>query len=104
MNNVQLFNQQHVQVFKDLALVTKSKKQLEAQEKEYKKQLEEAMDLYGIKSIDNDHLKITRVEPKPSVSIDLVKLEDKEPDLHADLLNDYPKVSTKKPYLTFKVK
>lgn len=103
-NEVQVFEQQHMQVFKQLADITKAKKQIEDQEKKVKEQLEKAMDEYDIKSIDNQYLKITRVNGSTSTSIDLKALEKEEPKLYSELLEDYPKVTTKKSYLTFKVK
>lgn len=103
-NQVQVFEQQHIQVFKQLADITKQKKLIEEQEKKVKADLEKAMDAYDIKSIDNQYIKITRVNGSTSTSIDMKALEEKEPKLYAELLEDYPKVSTKKSYLTFKVK
>ena len=104
MNEIQVFENQHLLVFKQLAEVTKTKKQLEEQEKKIKADLEKAMDAYEIKSFENQYIKITRVNGSTSTSIDLKALEEKEPKLYAELLEDYPKVSTKKSYLTFKVK
>lgn len=103
-NEVQVFEQQHIQVFKQLADITKAKKQIEEQEKKVKADLEKAMDVYGIKSIDNQFLKITRVKGSTLTSVDLKVMEEKEPKLYAELLEDYQKVTTKKSYLTFKVK
>ena len=103
-NQVQVFEQQHMEVFQKLSDVVKTKKQLEEQEKKVKEDLEKAMDAYDIKSIDNQFLKITRVNGSTSTSIDLKALEEKEPKLYGELLEDYPKVTTKKSYLTFKVK
>lgn len=99
-----IFENQHLLVFKQLAEVAKTKKQLEEQEKKIKADLEKAMDAYEIKSFENQYIKITRVNGSTSTSIDLKALEEKEPKLYAELLEDYPKVSTKKSYLTFKVK
>lgn len=103
-NQVQLFEQQHMQVFKQLADITKTKKQLEEQEKKVKEDLEKAMDQYDIKSIDNHFVKITRVNGSTSTSVDLKAMQEKEPKLYGELLEDYPKVTNKKSYLTFKVK
>lgn len=103
-NQVQVFEQQHMQVFKQLADITKTKKQLEEQEKKVKADLEKAMDANDIKSIDNQFLKITRVNGSTSTSVDLKAMQEKEPTLYAELLEDYPKVTNKKSYLTFKVK
>jgi len=103
-NEVQVFEQQHLEVFQQLATITKTKKQLEEQEKKVKEDLEKAMDAYDIKSIDNQFLKITRVNGSTSTSVDLKLMQEKEPKLYGELLEDYPKVTTKKSYLTFKVK
>ena len=103
-NQVQVFEQQHMQVFKQLADITKTKKQLEDQEKKVKADIEKAMDANDIKSIDNQFLKITRVNGSTSTSVDLKAMQEKEPKLYGELLEDYPKVTTKKSYLTFKVK
>lgn len=104
MNDLQVFQNQHMQVFKQLSEITKTKKVLEEQEKIMKEQLEKAMNEHGIQSIDNQYLKITRVSESSSTSIDLKTLEKKEPKLYGELLEDYPKVTNKKAYLTFKVK
>lgn len=103
-NEVQVFEQQHMEVFQKLSDVVKTKKHLEDQEKRFKEQLEKAMDQYDIKSIDNHFVKITRVNGSTSTSVDLKAMQEKEPKLYGELLEDYPKVSTKKSYLTFKVK
>jgi uncharacterized protein YpuA (DUF1002 family) len=101
---VQIFENRYLQVFKQVADVTKAKKDLEDQEKKVKEQLEKAMNEYGIDSIDNQYLKITRVKASSSESVDLKKMEEKEPQLYAELLADYKKVTNKKAYLMFKVK
>ena len=103
---LQVFENQYLAVFQNLAEVTKQKKALEEQEKDAKKQLEKLMDEYGISSIDNKFIKITRVAAsKGKQTIDLDKLLKEEPQLYADLLEDYPKVTgAKAGYVKFNVK
>lgn len=103
-NQVTVFEQQHLAVFQQLAGISRSKKQLELQEKKLKEELEKAMDEYEVKSIDNQFIKITRVAASSSTSVDLKALEEKEPELHKELLEDYPKVTNRKSYVMFKVK
>lgn len=87
-----------------IAIHTQQEKELAAKTKQLKADLEKAMDDYGIKSIDNHLLKITRVEASNSTSIDLKKLQEKEPKLYGELLEDYPKVTNRKAYVKFTVK
>lgn len=101
---VQVFENQYLTVFQNLADVTKQKKALEDQEKKVKSQLEKLMDEYGIKSLDNQFIKIIRVAGSSSTTIDLKKLEEQEPDLFEDLLSDYPKTTTRKASVRFDVK
>ena len=101
---LQVFENQHLAVFQNLAEVAKQKKALEDQEKEIKSQLEKLMDEYKIKSLDNQFIKIIRVASSSSTTIDLKKLEEKEPDLFKDLLADYPKTTTRKASVRFDVK
>ncbi len=101
---LQVFENQYLAVFQNLANVTKQKKELENQEKEVKAELERLMDEYQIKSLDNQFLKITRVAGSTTVSIDLKELEKKEPELYKELLADYPKTTTRKPSVRFDVK
>nr|WP_235962399.1 hypothetical protein [Heyndrickxia coagulans] len=88
----------------NIALLEKQVKEMQEQQKALKAKLEGAMDEHGIKSIDNEYLKITRVAASTSKSIDLKKLQEKEPKLYGELLEDYPKVSNRKAYVQIKVK
>ena len=101
---VQVFENQYLAVFQNLAEVTKQKKALEDQEKKVKSELEKLMDEYGIKSLDNQFIKIIRVAGSSSTTIDLKKLEEQEPDLFKELLADYPKTTTRKASIRFDVK
>ena len=103
---LQVFENQYLAIFQNLAEVTKQKKALEDQEKKAKSQLEKLMDEYGIKSLDNQFIKIIRVAANPGKqTIDLEKLLKEEPELHAELLADYPKTTgARKAYVKFDVK
>ena len=104
MNEVQVFEQKNLAVFKQLQDFKKKQKEMEDQEKKLKKQLEESMSEYGIKSFKNDYITISYVAGSESTSLDVKMLEEKEPSLYKELLADYPKVKTTKPYVKFTVK
>lgn len=103
-NEVQVFENKYLAQMQQLQQLVSQKKELEKIEKNIKKELEQAMDEHNIKSIDNEFLKITRVEASESVSIDIKEMKKKEPDLYDDLLKDYPKVTKRKAYVRFTVK
>jgi hypothetical protein len=98
------FENRYLQVMQDLATLTRKEKALAESNKQLKAQLEVAMDANDIKSIDNEYLKITRVAASSTTSIDLKKLEKQEPNLHKELLDDYPKVNNRKSHVKFTVK
>lgn len=103
---LQVFEEKYLAVMKGLADATIQKKRLEEQEKNFKKQLEKVMDEYGIKSIDNQFLKIVRVAgSEGKQTIDLDKMQKEEPELFEELLADYPKTSgARKASIRFDVK
>ncbi len=103
---VAALKKQYLPVMRNLADLTKKKKELDEQEKKVKENLKSAMDKYGIKSIDNDFLLITRVDSgKDKLTVDLDAFKANEPEEYEDLLKDYPKtIKGKAGYVTFKVK
>jgi len=104
MSNVTSFENKYLAVMAEIQALTKQEKEYAAKVKDLKVGLEKAMDEHNIKSIDNEFLKITRVAPSESTSIDLKAMKEKEPDLHEELLEDYPKVTKRKAYVRFTVK
>lgn len=99
-----LFNSKYAAKFKALADLIKSEKQLKKDKDVVKCELEKAFDEYGIKSLDNDYLKITFIDESTSVSVDLKELQKLEPELYEDLLRDYPKETKRKAYVRFDAK
>lgn len=100
---IQVFEQKYMKVFQNLSDLKKEQDRLADIEKKTKAYIEKAMDEYGITSVKNDLITITRIEASESKSIDLTELSKKEPKLYGELLEDYPKVSTKKAYVRFTV-
>src|SRR5690625_270481 len=104
MTNITLFENKYLSKMQQLQTLVQQKKELDKVEKDIKKELEEAMDKHNIKSIDNEYLKITRVDASETTSINLREVQKKEPELYNDLLEDYPQVRKRKAYVRFMVK
>nr|DAI51522.1 MAG TPA: hypothetical protein [Caudoviricetes sp.] len=90
---MQEFNQKHLVLFQNLKEIEQEKKKLETTSKKFKEELLNAMLEHGVKSIDNDFVKVTVTKASESVSVDLKELQKKEPRLYGELLEDYPKVT-----------
>lgn len=103
-NEIQAFESKHMLLMANVAQHVQQEKLLKEQTAKLKEELGEAMDQFGIKSIDNDLIKITRTAASTSKSLDTTKLKNEEPKLYAELMEDYPKVSTRSASLTIKVK
>lgn len=67
----------------------KLKKQMDDQEKQLKEQLVKAMEAYGVKSFENDLIKMTYVAPTIRSSIDSTRLKKD----HPDIVEQYTKTS-----------
>lgn len=103
-NAIQVFENKYMVVMAELSAIEQQRKIIEKKAKEIKAELEKAMDEYNIQSIDNEYVKITRIEASETVSIDLKELQKKEPELYDELLKDYPKVTKRKAYVRITVK
>lgn len=100
------FEDQYMTVFRQFADITRARKQWEDEEKKAKAAIQKIMDKYGIKSIDNMVIKITRIAPgEDKLTVDLEAFAKNEPEEYADLVKDYPKtVKGKAGYVRFDVK
>jgi uncharacterized protein YpuA (DUF1002 family) len=76
------------------------KKQLEAQDKDVRQQLEKVMGEYGITSFENDLLKVTYVAPTTRTTIDSAKLKKELPAV----AEKYTKISQVKGSVRIEVK
>ena len=103
-NDLQIFEQSNLAIFQKLAEVKKAQEQMKAREDELKAQLKKSMEDYSVTSFKNEYITISYVKGTTSESIDITELEKKEPELYKDLLGDYPKITTRKPYVKFLVK
>lgn len=104
MNSLEKFNSAGLEIMRDMRQMLITKKQIEEQEKRAKARLLDLMEEYGVKSVDNEFVRITYVDGSESVSIDLKEMEKQEPSLYSELLHDYPKVSRRSPSIRITVK
>ena len=102
-NNLMVFEEKNLAIFKQLADFKKMQKEMEQKEKQLKSEIEKSMIEHNVVSFQNEYITISRVEESVSTSIDLKAFEKKEPDCYAGLLKDYPKVTKKSAYVRFTI-
>lgn len=83
-NELKEFENNSFAIIRAIANIASKKKELDEQDKEMRMQLEKAMDQFGVKSFENDLVKITYVEPTTRTSVDSAKLKKKYPDVYAE--------------------
>lgn len=104
MNEVTMFQEANRGIIQAYSNLDTNIKELIKTQNELKAQLLIQMEKYDVKSIDNNVIKITKVEPSESVSVDLKTFQKKEPVNYAQLLEDYPKVIKRKTSIRITVK
>ena len=104
MNALQKFEEKNMAVFETLARISKTKAELEAQEKDAKEALLIAMENNNITSIDNDVIKITYVAGTESVALDTKALRADDPALYRELEQKYNKRTKRSAYIRFTAK
>lgn len=95
------FEEKNLAVFKQLAELKAQIKELERQQDDVKAGILKAMEHYGVTSFKNEYITISYVPDSETESIDLKALQAQEPDLYAELLNDYRKITKRKGYVRF---
>lgn len=94
------FQSQHLAVLNQIASLVNAKKDIEAQEKQLKDSLKQAMEKFGIKKFESDILNITYIAESTATSVDSAKLKKKYPDI----AKECSKTSTKSAYIKVEVK
>jgi len=79
-------------------------KELEDTRKKVRKEIQEAMEFYNIRSFDNKILKLTLVAPSVSTTIDTSALRISDPDTYESLIARYPKKTERKQSLRVTVR
>ena len=100
ITNLALFQSNAMIIMQKIADLDLQKKQLEAQDKAVRQELQAAMDKYGVKKFENDILKITYVEPTTRTSIDSARLKKELPAV----AEKYSKISQVKGSVRIEVK
>lgn len=104
MSNELVFATNYAATLQRFADLEATIKEMKTTQEQIRGELLNAMTDYNIRSIDNDFVKITRVAPSMSVTIDTKKLQISDPDLYDELLEDYKKETIKKEHLRITVK
>lgn len=89
-NKITVFESETAKVIAAIGGFALQKKRIEAQEAALRKQLQEAMERYGVKSFETPEIKFTYVAPTTRTSIDTTKLKKEMPEVAAK----YTKTST----------
>ena len=96
MSNEVAFSDKYISTMQRYADLEKTIKELEDTKKKVRKEIQEAMEFYGIRSFDNDILKLTLVAPSVSTTIDTSALRISDPDIYEELMEKYPKTVERK--------
>lgn len=75
-------------------------KNIENEAKEQREILYNLMQKYNVKTMETEHLQITRVNPTQALTIDSTKLKEEQPEL----IEKYSKISNRKGYVRIKCK
>lgn len=89
-----------IAIMQQISAISKQKKELEDKEKEIRVALETAMNQYGVKSFENNILKVVYVAPTTKTTIDSKALKKEKPDVY----EKYAKTSNVKASVRITVK
>lgn len=81
---LEIFKKQQVTVLQNIADLCLAKKKIEAQEKELKDKLKQAMEQYGVKKFESDILNITYVAEGTQTKLDSTMVKKLHPDVAAE--------------------
>ena len=104
MGDITLFNTNYLATMQRIADLETTIKELEDTKDKVRAELLQAMEYYGLRSIDNDILTMTVVAPSVSTTIDTKAIRISDPDTYEALLEKYPKVTERRQSLRIKVK
>lgn len=96
MGNELTFSDKYIATMQRYADLEKTIKELEDTKKKVRAEIQEAMEYHGIRSFENDILKLTLVAPSVSTTIDTAALRISDPDTYESLIETYPKKTERK--------
>lgn len=103
-NNLVAFDNKYMVTMQKIADLEKTIKELDDTRKKVRAELQEAMEFYGLRSVDNDILTMTLVAPSVSTTIDTSALRREDPDTYDRLIEVYPKKTERRQSLRMKLK
>ena len=103
-NNELVFNENYLATMKRYAELEQTVKELEDTKKKVRAEIQEAMESYGIRSVDNDFVRITLVAPSTSISIDTAALRIARPDQYDELIGRFPKKTERRASIRVTIK
>ena len=80
--DLEVFQDKAAAVIQKITLLLMEKAKIDEAEKDMREQLQAAMDVYDIKSFENDAIKITYIEESTRNSVDSKKLKDQMPEIY----------------------
>ena len=102
-NEIQ-FEAANMNIMQQYASLEKQIKKLEEVQKGAREILQREMEKHGVRSIDNEFVKITLVPVSVSTTLDTKLLRAERPELYGMLLRRYEKTTEKKSHVRVKVK
>lgn len=98
------FEQNHIELLKNFAEVTKQEKELKRQIDEFKETLLPLMEQAGVVNIKNDFITISYIAESESVALDTKAIKLDDPFLYHDLMDKYNKRTHRKASLRVSAK
>ncbi|KAF0422136.1 hypothetical protein EFN43_09295 [Pediococcus pentosaceus] len=103
-NAVTNFEQNNIGQLISYASLEQAIKKATETRNDLKEHLLNEMQEMGIKSFENDFVKITLVDPSELKTVDLKAFQKNEPADYSDLISDYPKITKRKASIRITVK
>ena len=104
MGNELVFSDKYLATMQRYADLETTIKELEDTKKKVRAEIQEAMEFYGVRSFENEILKLTLVAPSVSTTIDTSALRISDPDTYDKLIEVYPKKTERKQSLRVTVR